>query len=108
MLNFEDNGTELLLVYSGFPEWIDTALNNTGRVRISKVFNFRTDHLISPGSDEDHRRFVIATRSEDYWIVEREILGLRHDLKISTSIRITKSTFVAYQGISIFRRIDQL
>lgn len=108
MIKFEDDGTRLILLYSGFPEWVDQSLRETGNVRISKVFYLRTSHLLPHGPDDDHRRFVIASQKDGYWLITRDLLRIKYDLKISTSIKISRSTFIAYQGISIFRRIDEL
>jgi hypothetical protein len=116
MITFEDHGSEVVLVYSadrfGSVAWVDERLKSEGEVTLSRVFTVRRADLLSgeddDQNDDDVRRFVVGTIKGEYRRIRKGVLGLKYDLRIATSIRLTRSTFVAERNISIFGRIDDL
>ncbi|CEG97298.1 Shedu immune nuclease family protein [Propionibacterium freudenreichii] len=114
MINFEDRGTQVVLSYEserGPVTWVDDKLRTSGEVTLSHTFTMRSADLLSVGEDdekEDIRAFIVGSVGGEYRSIRDDVLGLKHDLRISKSLRLTKSLFVAERNISIFRRIDEL
>ena len=118
MISFEEHGTELVLAYSsewGAPvEWVDNKLESAGDVTFSRVFTVRQADLLELDTDAvvddyaDVRRFVIGRVEGDYRVIRSDVLGLQHDLKLATSVTLSRSLFIAERNISIFGRIDDL
>lgn len=114
MINFEEQDTNLVLVY--VPEvqdasWVDRKLDTEGGLTYNRTFNVTKVDLIKPVTKElgdEARRFNIGSIDKNYQKIRKEILGLKHDLLISTSIPLHKNTFIAQKNISIFRHIDNL
>jgi hypothetical protein len=94
-------------------DWIDNDLQAKGYVTIRRVFTFGAHHLVQE-DNEDHpwegdvRTFVLGHADGEFYQIERDILGLKHDLLLHKEMTITSKTFIATRDISIFRKIDRL
>ena len=92
--------------------WIDTSLKEDGDVTITRIFTFQSkDILIDPQliSDEEERRvFVLGLIEENYYKIDKDILGLQFDLLLDKAMTVNKKTFVATGNISVFNKIDKL
>lgn len=113
MIAFEDRGTQVVLTYEsdqGIVSWIDEKLRTEGEASLSRTFTVRpADRLLFGDDDnEDARAFVIGEVKAEYRIIRKDVLGLKHDLRIARSIALSRAVFVAERNISIFRRIDEL
>jgi len=115
VIRFEDRGSQIVLVYSpdgfGSVAWVDEGLRSQGEVTLSRAFTVRRADLLSGDDDDDDddvRRFLVGTIEGEYRTIRRDVLGLKFDLQVAMSIRLTRSTFVAERNISIFGRIDDL
>jgi hypothetical protein len=114
MITFEDHGSQVVLIYGpdafGSTAWVEEKLKSEGHVTLSRVFTVQATDLMSPDEDhdEDTRRLVIGSVGDEYRTIRKDVLGLKYDLLIATSIRLTRSTFVAERNISIFGRVDDL
>jgi len=115
MISFEDRDSNLILAYA--PErqhvsWVDEKLSDERTVTLNRVFTVAKTDLIESetveDSDDEVRDFIIGSVDENYHRIRKEILGLNHDLLISTSIPLRKEIFIAQKNISIFRHIDNL
>ncbi len=113
MITFEDRGTQVVLTYEsdqGLVAWVDDKLRAEGEVTLSRTFTVRAMDLLpfDEDEDEDVRAFVVGAVEGEYRIIRADVLGLKHDLRISKSVRLSRAVFVAERNISIFRRIDEL
>lgn len=113
MISFEDRGTQVVLTYEsdwGPVTWVDNKLRAEGEATLSRTFTVRSADLLPAEEDDDGeaRAFVIGSVDDEYRSLRDDVLGLKHDLRISKSIRLTRALFVAERDISIFRRIDEL
>jgi hypothetical protein len=114
----KENGQLLLRYQSEWdtdPEWINRKLHEEGRVTICNTFTFKPNRLVDYGNQENLafepknvRTFVLGVAGDNFYKIDRDILGLKHDLLISNDLKINKKTFVANRDISIFRKIDDL
>lgn len=59
-------------------------------------------------SDDGERTFLLGTLQDGYYKINKDILGLKHDLMLEANMRFSAGTFIAQRVISVFRRIDEL
>lgn len=116
MIKIEKKNNQLLLRYTGEgyinAELIDYKFQNDSSVTLQRTFTFKKADL-APVSDaddllDDVRTFVLAVADDDYYKIDRNILGLKHDLRIWKQVPLKHQTFTAYRNISIFSKIDSL
>lgn len=113
MIGFEVQDARLVLLYFAddrSPRWLDDKLERGEFVKLSSCFTVTSEDLVTLADrpDEDLRCFGIGEVDGEYYIVRRDVLGLKHDLLLSTSVALERKTFIAERNISIFRRIDSL
>jgi len=116
MITFEAHENQVVLTYEsdgfGSTDWIDEKLRANNHVTLSRSFTVQKADLLSSEGDEeiaqDVRRFSIGVVDDDYQIIRKDVLGLKHDLLIATTVSLQRKTFVATRNISVFRRIDEL
>lgn len=116
MITFEQEGSQVVLAYvSGFgsADWVNQKLKTDGCVTLSRAFTVRERDLLSGDEGDDDldgelRRFVIGSVDGNYRVIRKDVLGLKHDLLIATSVNLGRKIFVAERDISVFRRIDEL
>jgi len=102
----------LLLIYSpdsfsGGIDWVDKRLNEDGGVRIKKVFFFTNERLVEEVDDYECV-FRLGVLEGDYYVIDKEILGLSFDLRIHSSCNIAPKMFIAKRGLSVFRNLDSV
>ena len=133
MIEFKQNGSDLLLIYPDFfyGKPLDQKLREEGHARIGaggifmvteemlyldpKLFTeeFKSEMFIfdsEPSTEEldpNYFIFKIGVVSENYYIIEKEVLGIDYELRIHESIPLKNELFVAKRNISIFRRINK-
>jgi Domain of unknown function (DUF4263) len=94
--------------------WIREKLSNEGSVTIRRTFTFSSaavvDELVPDELDSDSGSFcfVLASADGEYYKIDKQILGLKHDLLLSKQMPLTHQTFIANRDISVFRKIDDL
>jgi len=115
MITIYEKNTQLLLCYRadrGDAQWVDAKLKQDGFVTIRKVFRFPLKNLIQEKmgltDEDDSRTFLLGLLENDCFRIDKEILGLEHDLFLSKKMQINAKTFIAERDISIFRKIDRL
>lgn len=103
-------------------EYVDHKLKTEGKVTIRKTFTFTANDRYKPYPDEQQdepsggnfdydngtRSFVLGKAKGEYFRVDRNVLGLKHDAFLWTEMSLTQKTFIAERDISVFRRIDEL
>lgn len=117
MISFNEVDGELLLSYEADQRWtgLDHRLREGGQVPIRKTFLVSLNELVGelPFDQDaegfyDARTFNIGTVDDTHYSIRKDILGLKHDLRITKKIRLEPKLFIAYRDISIFSRIDAL
>jgi len=112
MIDFKIVNSQLLLVYDaanyGGVEWVDHELNSKGKVKIFKIFNFLDEDLVLDTDRTDTKVFVIAELENNYFRIKKRILNTNYDVLLSQYLDISKKTFIAQKGISIFSKIDNV
>lgn len=96
--------------------WVDDVLSREKKITFSSgVFTFEPQDIVVD-HDPDHeiyidnqeRYFTFGTVSGDYYEIDRRILRTKYNVLFYKNAKIAKNTFVAYQNISIFKKIDSL
>lgn len=116
MIEIIKHNDQLLLRYTtgrnNDVTWVDEKLKYGGKVTFRRIFTFDSAALVkNEDSDlwsEDERVFVLGIVDGDFYRVNRDILGLKHDLLLSKNTPLSDNTFVANRDISIFRKINDL
>lgn len=120
MVEFEQSNGLLLLRYEPMngASWIPARLENDQTLPIKGTFYLKHKHLVEVGSPstEDERdsdeletaSFQVAILDGDYFVFEREILGIDCDLLIHKDVQLTYKSFTAEKKVSIFRIIAAL
>jgi hypothetical protein len=90
MLTIIKNKDQLFVEYTANSfnnlKWIDEQLRIQHSVTLRRTFTFKTSALVNEVSpdeaSEESRTFVLANAFGDYYTIDRNILGIKHDLKI--------------------------
>lgn len=116
MIYFGEDGDTLLLSY--VPErwngarWLDEKFKQQNEVTLRRTFTFTIKDLFSEEGEEDDddevRTFVLGSVEGGYNRINKDVLGLKHDLLIERSIPLHTKIFIAHRDISIFRKVDSL
>lgn len=118
MISFHDDDGVLQLIYEADLRWtgIDQRLRDGQEVSIRKTFWVSLSVLVGQlpngldanGFSDSIRTFKIGRVDEDYYLIDKNVLGLKHDLKITRQVKLASDLFIAHRNISIFSRIDAL
>lgn len=121
MVEFEQSNGTLLLRYEpmGGVSWIPERLTHDQTLTIKGTFYLKHRHLVelvSPGEEDDESSsdeletasFQVATLEGDYFVFDREILGIDCDLLIHKDVQLTYKSFTAEKRVSIFKVIAEL
>ncbi len=117
MIKLSKQENQLLLTYQpdrfNDAQWLDDKLQQDGEVTLRRTFTFTPADLLtkiatSNQSDDGDRTFLLGVLQDGYYKINKEILGLKHDLILAANMRFGTGTFIAQRDISVFRRIDEL
>ena len=116
MIKFFTHNEQLFLGYSPETvdeEWVTRAIEADNHIQLKKrIFTFNPDDLIEFDAEQmisvEDYNFLFGKDAGEYFLIDQDILGLKHDLRLSKEMKIDIKTFVAYRDISIFRKIDAL
>lgn len=111
-IEFRYDGTAILMLYAPIfgHEEIRQKLDSDG-LSIKNVFSVKADNEYQFDlSDEFEETFCfkVGELVGDYYRLDKNILDTDHWFYISKDVVISAKHFVAYQNISIFRKIDDL
>lgn len=116
MIKILKAGINLLLEYQpdqfNDAKWLDYKLEQDGSVTLRRTFTFTIKDLISSSQqddeDDNERVFNLGVKMDGYYKINKEILGLKHDLLLHMDLKFELRIFIANRNISIFRKIDEL
>lgn len=111
MIRLSTQNNQLLLIYQADrfndAQWLDDKLQEDGEVTLRRTFTFTSSDLVfQQEPSDDERVFLMGALEDGYYIISKDILGLKHDLRLEANIKIELKSFIATRDISIFRRID--
>lgn len=109
---YEDS---LLLVYEperDSADWLDKKLKSVGGHTFRRTFTVKSQDILRPDSaaelDEELRYFAIGKAEGAYWRINKDVLGLKHDLLFAREMGLNTKSFIAQRDISVFGKIDGL
>lgn len=107
-IKFKKENNELFIIYNPknwSVEYIDNKIKESGEFILRRTFRFKNycNHI-----DDDFRKFKLAELQGEYWVIDKIILDIKYDLKISTDLNIDKKIFIAERDISVFSKLDKL
>jgi len=114
MLKFLKTSQQIILSYTSdqvSSQWVYSEIDKKGTITIGKVFTLSKKELISTVNTEDEDlpvEFKIAEKDNEYYHFSKDVLSLNHDLFIHKDIALTRKTFIAERGISVFSKIDDI
>ncbi len=112
MIGFQEQDGNLLLNYTAdrwnTPAWVNEKLKSEGELTLRRTFTLKKGAVYASSDEDGEYSFVVGTVSNGYQQINKDVLGLKHDLLISIDIRLDVKLFIAHRDISIFRKIDEL
>ena len=113
MIRLSKQNNQLLLIYQADrfndAQWLDDKLQEDGEVTLRRTFTFTSSDLVfQQEPSDDERVFLLGVLEDGYYIISKDILGLKHDLRLEANIKIELKSFIAQRDISVFRKIDDL
>lgn len=113
MIKFAREEARMLLIYQpgrfNDAHWADDKLEQDGSVTLHRTFTFtKADFVSQPEANDDERIFVLGVLEDGYYRIRKDVLGLKHDLRLTQELWLEAQTFTANRDISVFRRIDEL
>lgn len=91
--------------------WIDEKLKADGFVRIQSVFHVKKENLlkrVGEHFEEFEYYFTIGELVEDYYKIEKDVLGLKHNFFFHKDISLHNEYFIVKSKISFLCQIDRL
>lgn len=118
MIEFEVIDNLLILHYypMGDAEWVFNILHKKKVFELKKTFYFKEEDLYHQEETEgdkvfDYREvvsFVIGCLDKDYFVIDKNTLGLSSNIFIYKEINPRSDFFIAHNKISIFNKINKL
>lgn len=114
MMKFIDDSDKVVLLYEPDygADWITRNLQQDGEATLSRTFTVRQDRRLDHAEKEDEYdeefRFVIGHIADGYRHIDADCLDIKHDLLISTDIKLERKMFIGEHNVSIFSKIDEL
>lgn len=119
MITFRKEDDKLILIYSptNDTDWVYDMLDNESSFDLKRTFSFQKKDLYSQKIEKDSIdvfntnddiEFVIGYLEDEYYKIDRDILGINQDLFLSKDLPVKKDLFIAHKNISIIRKIGSL
>lgn len=119
MIKIYKKEKELILEYESYypnVNWVYANIEDDGYVDIyHKIFRFKKEHLTNKNEinvinskDEIHDvTFILGSLNEEFYLIDKDILDLKYDLKIHKDININENLFIN-KGNSVMSKIDSM
>lgn len=110
-ITFERRDGELILILAPERIYIHDIvemLTQDNEWRISRSIFVRKKHLRFEDSEQNELHFCIGTVSDEYTLIDSDVLGTKHNFYFSNAIKLHKRHFIAYRNISILAKIDHI
>ena len=118
MIKFVVDESRLLLSYTPEQdmEWVTRKFDKKEPITLRRSFHLQAEDLHSPvgeeGQDEPEQDeeyvFLLGELSGEYFKVNSRIVSTKNTFYFHMSMPLSTRLFVAYRGISILRKIDEL
>lgn len=109
MIKFIMSDKELLLAYEPEQEEAKYTVKSLmdGKERLlSHVFRLTSDNIAF--YDDSQISFVVGKKKRNYYELDKEVFMCNYNVSISSTIRLERRHFVAYQNISIIKHLSRV
>lgn len=75
---------------------------------IKGTFLVNKTNIVEINQDDESICFTIAKTKENYYLLDREVFGIKHNISIEKKLNISDKWFITYQKTSVIKKIDEL
>lgn len=75
---------------------------------IKGTFWVNKTNIVEINQDDESICFTIAKTKENYYLLDREVFGIKHNISIEKKLNISDKWFITYPKTSAIKKIDEL
>lgn len=75
---------------------------------IKGTFWVNKTNIVEINQDDESICFTIAKTKENYYFLDREVFGIKHNISIEKKLNISDKWFITYPKTSVIKKIDEL
>lgn len=75
---------------------------------IKGTFWVNKTNIVEINQDDESTCFTIAKTKENYYLLDREVFGIKHNISIEKKLNISDKWFITYPKTSVIKKIDEL
>lgn len=75
---------------------------------IKGTFWVNKTNIVEINQDDESICFTIAKTKENYYLLDREVFGIKHNISIEKKLNISDKWFITYPKTSVIKKIDEL
>ena len=75
---------------------------------IKGTFWVNKTNIVEINQDDESICFTIAKTKENYYLLDREVFGIKHNISIEKKLNISDKWFITYPKTSVIKKIDDL
>lgn len=98
----------LNIIYSPAINFDVIEKNINDRTWIKGTFWVNKTNIVEINQDDESICFTIAKTKENYYLLDREVFGIKHNISIEKKLNISDKWFITYPKTSVIKKIDEL
>lgn len=75
---------------------------------IKGTFWVNKTNIVEINQDDESICFTIAKTKENYYLLDREVFGIKHNISIEKKLNISDKWFITYPKTSVIKKMDEL
>ena len=75
---------------------------------IKGTFWVNKTNIVEINQDDESICFTIAKTKGNYYLLDREVFGIKHNISIEKKLNISDKWFITYPKTSVIKKIDEL
>ena len=75
---------------------------------IKGTFWVNKTNIVEINQDDESICFTIAKTKENYYLLDREVFGIKHNISIEKKLNFSDKWFITYPKTSVIKKIDEL
>lgn len=98
----------LNIIYSPAINFDVIEKNINDGIWIKGTFWVNKTNIVEINQDDESICFTIAKTKENYYLLDREVFGIKHNISIEKKLNISDKWFITYPKTSVIKKIDEL